>query len=397
MTDFKATKASFYIPEGMTYLNGNSLGPMPKASEAAISNFLNDEWKTELIKGWNTKNWFMQTNTLGDRIARLIGAKNGTTVVGDTLSIKVFQAVAAGLAMQPNRKVILSDNGNFPSDLYMAEGLINLKADGYSLKTPNPEDVINQIDDSVAVVMITEVDYRTGRKHDMDAIIKRAHKRGAAVVWDLAHSAGAIPVNLDKSNVDFAVGCTYKYINGGPGAPAFIYVAPRLHSTVEIALSGWYGHAAPFAFDIGYRPAENIERMRIGTQSIAAFSLLSAALDIWDQVDLEDLRARSIELSELFINEVAKRCPELTLASPLNPAERGSHVSFQFEHGYPCMQALIAANVIGDFRAPDIMRFGITPLFIDHSDILNAVITMEDIIKNKIWQEEKYQTRALVT
>ncbi|MDT2017859.1 MAG: kynureninase, partial [Planktomarina sp.] len=370
---------------------------MPKASEAAISNFLNDEWKTELIKGWNTKNWFMQTNTLGDRIARLIGAKNGTTVVGDTLSIKVFQAVAAGLAMQPNRKVILSDNGNFPSDLYMAEGLINLKADGYSLKTPNPEDVINQIDDSVAVVMITEVDYRTGRKHDMDAIIKRAHKHGAAVVWDLAHSAGAIPVNLDKSNVDFAVGCTYKYINGGPGAPAFIYVAPRLHSTVEIALSGWYGHAAPFAFDIGYRPAENIERMRIGTQSIAAFSLLSAALDIWDQVDLEDLRARSIELSELFINEVAKRCPELTLASPLNPAERGSHVSFQFEHGYPCMQALIAANVIGDFRAPDIMRFGITPLFIDHSDILNAVIAMEDIIKNKIWQEEKYQTRALVT
>ena len=170
-----------------------------------------------------------------------------------------------------------------------------------------------------------------------------------------------------------------------------------MHSTVEIALSGWYGHAAPFAFDIGYRPAENIERMRIGTQSIAAFSLLSAALDIWDQVDLEDLRARSIELSELFINEVAKRCPELTLASPLNPAERGSHVSFQFEHGYPCMQALIAANVIGDFRAPDIMRFGITPLFIDHSDILNAVITMEDIIKNKIWQEEKYQIRALVT
>ena len=397
MTDFTKTRAMFDIPEGMTYLNGNSLGPMPKASEKAITGFLNDEWKTELIKGWNTKNWFMQTNTLGDRIAGLIGAAAGTTVVGDTLSIKVFQAVASGLAMVPDRRVILSDNGNFPTDLYMVEGLMKLKADGYELRTPDPEDVLDQINENVAVVMVTEVDYRTGRKHDMKALIEKAHAAGAVVVWDLAHSAGAVPVDVTGFDTDFAVGCTYKYLNGGPGAPAFIYVARRHHDTVEPALSGWYGHAAPFDFDVGYRPAQNIERMRIGTPSIAAFSLLSAALDIWDHVDMEDLRTRSADLSELFIREVERRCPAITLASPRDPNMRGSHVSFRFEHGYPCMQALIAAGVIGDFRAPDIMRFGITPLFIDETDILRASETLENILKNETWKEDRFQHRSKVT
>ena len=397
MTDFTKTRAMFDIPEGMTYLNGNSLGPMPRAAEPAIVSFLNDEWKTELIKGWNTKNWFMQTNTIGDRVGKLIGAPEGTTVVGDTLSIKVFQAVASGLAMVPDRRVILSDNGNFPTDLYMVEGLMKLKSDGYELRTPNPEDVLDQITEEVAVVMVTEVDYRTGRKHDMKAIIDKAHAHGAVVVWDLAHSAGAVPVDVAGLNVDFAIGCTYKYLNGGPGAPAFIYVAERHHSTVEPALSGWYGHAAPFAFDVSYRPADNIERMRIGTPSIAAFSLLSAALDVWDDVDLNDLRTRSIELSELFIAEVEAQCPGVSLASPRNPEERGSHVSFEFEHGYPCMQALIAAGVIGDFRAPNIMRFGITPLFIDEADIRKAVATLADILKNETWKHDQFQQRSRVT
>lgn len=398
MTDFAKTRAMFDIPEGMIYLNGNSLGPMPRTAPAAMNSFLTDEWKPELIKGWNTKNWFMQTNTLGDRIGRLIGAAPETTVVSDTLSIKVFQAVAAGLSMVPERRVILSDNGNFPTDLYMVEGLMKLKDKGYELRIPDPEDVMAGITDEVAVVMLTEVDYRTGRKHDMQAVIEKAHAVGAVVVWDLAHSIGAVPVDVSKTDTDFAIGCTYKYLNAGPGAPAFIYVAPRLLDVVEPALSGWYGHEAPFAFDTDYRPMPGkIDRMRVGTPSIAAFSLLSAALDIWEDVDMNDLRARSIELSELFITNVEARCPGVTFAGPRDPDQRGSHVSFRFEHGYPCMQAMIAAGVIGDFRAPDIMRFGITPLFIDNTDILKAVDVLETILKDEIWKEERFQTRSKVT
>ncbi|WP_375266901.1 kynureninase [Planktotalea sp.] len=398
MTDFTKTRAMFDIPEGMVYLNGNSLGPMPKASPEAMAEFLNNEWRTELIKGWNTKGWFMQTNTLGDRIGKLIGAEAGSVVVSDTLSIKVFQAVGAGLQMVPDRKVILSDTGNFPTDLYMVQGLVKLKEDGYELRTVEPEAVIDAITDEVAVVTLTEVDYRTGRKHDMKAIIDKAHSVGAVVVWDLAHSAGAIPVDLSGSNVDFAVGCTYKFLNAGPGGPAFIYVAPRLIDTVEPVLSGWYGHEAPFAFTTDYRPMPGkIDRMRIGTPSIASFALLEAALDVWKGVDLHDVRTRAIELMELFISEVESRCAGVTLAGPRSMEERGSHVSFHFEDGYACMQALIERKVIGDFRAPDMMRFGITPLFVGEAEILKAVDTLEDILKTQSYKEARFQVRSAVT
>jgi kynureninase len=398
MTDFSKTKAMFDIPEGMIYLNGNSLGPMPRTAPDAMSKFLLDEWRTELIKGWNTKNWFMQTNTLGDRVGTIIGAAPGTTVVSDTLSIKVFQAVSSALTMVPRRKVILSDNGNFPTDLYMVEGLIKLRDAGYELRTPSPEDVMDHITDEVGVVMLTEVDYRTGRKHDMKAVIEKAHAHGALVVWDLAHSAGAIPVDVGGFDTDFAVGCTYKYINAGPGAPAFIYVAPRLIDVVEPTLSGWYGHEAPFAFDVNYRPMPGkIDRMRIGTPSIASFALLEAAMDIWDLVDMKDVRAKSIELSELFIREVEARCPGVEYAGLRDPQQRGSQVSFRFEHGYPCMQALIAHNVIGDFRAPNIMRFGVTPLYIGEEEILKAVEVFEDIVRNETWKEDRFQVRSQVT
>lgn len=398
MTDFNKTRAMFDLPEGLIYLNGNSLGPMPKAAPDVMNSFLVDEWRTELIRGWNTKDWFMQPNTLGDRVGKLIGAPAGTTVVSDTLSIKVFQAVASALSMVPDRKVILSDNGNFPTDLYMTQGLMKLKNDGYSLEIPEPEQVMDAITDKVAVVMVTEVDYRTGRKHDMKAIIDKAHSVGALVVWDLAHSVGAIPVDVGGANVDFAVGCTYKYVNAGPGAPAFIYVAERLLDVVEPALSGWYGHEAPFAFDTDYRPMPSkIDRMRIGTPSIAAFSLLKAALDVWDDVDLNDLRAKSIELSELMISEVEKRCAGVTFAGPRNASERGSHVAFRFEHSYPLMQALIANGVIGDYREPDVMRFGITPLFIGRDDIMKAVDVMEEILAEEIWKQDKFQHRSRVT
>lgn len=398
MTDLAKTRAMFDIPEGMVYLNGNSLGPMPKASPDAMMRFLNEEWRTELIKGWNTKGWFMQTNTLGDRIGKLIGATEGSVVVSDTLSIKIFQAVGAGLALVPDRKVILSDTGNFPTDLYMVQGLVKLKEDGYALRTVEPEAVMDAITDEIAVVTLTEVDYRTGRKHDMKAIIEKAHSVGAVVVWDLAHSAGAIPVDVTGTDVDFAVGCTYKFFNAGPGGPAFIYVAPRLIETVEPVLSGWYGHEAPFAFTTDYRPMPGkIARMRIGTPSIASFALLEAALDVWEGVDLNDVRARAIELMELFIKEVETRCPGVTLAGPRNMAERGSHVSFHFEHGYALMQALIERKVIGDFRAPDMIRFGITPLFIGEAEILKAVDTLEDILKTESYKDERFQVRSAVT
>lgn len=398
MTDFAKTRAMFDIPDGMIYLNGNSLGPMPKAAPKVMTDFLNDEWRSELIKGWNTKNWFVEPNTLGDRMAHIIGATKGTTVVGDTLTIKVFQAVAAGLAMVPDRKVILSDNGNFPTDLYMVQGLMKLKNDGYDLRIPDPKDVLDHITKDVAVVMVTEVDYRSGRRHDMKAIIEKAHKMGAVVVWDLAHSAGAIPVDVTGTDVDFAVGCTYKYMNAGPGAPAFIYVAPRLLESVEPYLSGWWGHDAPFAFDTNYRPASgHINRMRIGTAPIAASKLLACALDIWEEVDMNDLDARQVELSEVFIKEIEDKCPQVKMVSPRDAAQRGSHIALQFEHGYPCMQALIAEDVIGDFRAPDIMRFGITPLFLNEEDIIKAAGILARILKNETYKEDRFQARSKVT
>lgn len=398
MTNFSKTREMFDIPEGLIYLNGNSLGPMPKAAPAAINSFLLDEWRTELVSGWNTKNWFMQTNTLGDRVGKLIGAAPGTTVVGDTLSIKIFQAVAAALAITPERRIILSDSGNFPTDLYIVEGLMTLRDAGYVLRTPPPEDILDQITGDVATVMVTEVDYRSGRKHDMQAIISKAHSVGATVVWDLAHSIGALAVDVASTNADFAVGCTYKYLNAGPGAPAFIYVAPRLLNTVQPALSGWFGHEAPFAFDLDFRPMPGkIDRMRIGTPSIASFSLLDAALNIWDHVNIEDLQNASIELSGAFIQEIEARCPNLKLASPRDANKRGSHVSFEFEHGYACMQALIAEGVIGDFRSPNIMRFGITPLFLNLNDIRQAVVILEKILVTKAWAKPEFQKRALVT
>ena len=398
MTDFTKTRTMFDLPDGLIYLNGNSLGPMPKAAPDVMNSFLMDEWRTELIRGWNTKDWFMQTNSLGDRVGRLIGAPAGTTVVSDTLSIKVFQAVASALALVLDRKVILSDNGNFPTDLYMVQGLMKLKDAGYALQIPEPEQVLDAITEKVAVVMVTEVDYRTGRKHDMQAIVDKAHSVGAMVVWDLAHSVGAIPVDVAGTNVDFAVGCTYKYLNAGPGAPAFIYVAERLLDVVEPALSGWYGHEAPFAFDTDFRPMPGkIDRMRIGTPSIASFSLLKAALDVWDEVDMGDLRKRSIELSEMMIAEVEKRCKGVTFAGPRDPATRGSHVAFRFEHSYPLMQAMIANGVIGDYREPDVMRFGITPLFIGQDDILRAVDVMEKILTEEIWKQTEFQHRSRVT
>ncbi len=397
MTDFARTRALFALPEGVIYLDGNSLGPLPRAAVHAVERTMTEEWGGELIRAWNSRGWAAKPRALGDRIARLIGAAPGTVVVGDTLSIKVFQALAAALRLRPDRRVVLSDDGNFPTDLYMAQGLTHLLDRGHALRIPAPEDVEAAIDESVAVVMLTEVDYRTGRLHDMPRLIARAHAAGALVVWDLAHSAGAIPVDLTAGRADFAVGCTYKYLNGGPGAPAFIYVAPEHADVAEPALAGWFGHAAPFAFETGYRPAPGIERMRVGTPPVLAYAALEAALEVWDGVEMADVRAASIALSERFVAEVEARCPDLVLASPRDPARRGSQVSFRFAHGYAAMQALIARGVIGDFRAPDVMRFGFTPLYLTEAEVVRAAEILGDVVRDRLWDDPAYHVAAAVT
>ncbi|MDX5382187.1 MAG: kynureninase [Rhodobacterales bacterium] len=397
MTDFAATKAMFHIPDGMIYLDGNSLGPLPRGAADRLTRVISDEWGQMLITGWNKAGWMEQPTRVGDRIARLIGAEPGHVVMGDTLSIKVYQALASALEMRPGRRVILSDSGNFPSDLYMAEGLIASLDRGHELRVVAPEDVAANITEEVAVTLITEVDYRTGRKHDMADLTARAHAAGALTIWDLAHSAGALPVDLAGAGADFAVGCTYKYLNGGPGAPAFIYVAPRHADVARPALSGWLGHEAPFAFDTSYRPGAGIERMRVGTPPVLALAALEAALDIWDMTTMQDIRTASIALTERFIAGIEATCPMLMLATPRDAALRGSQVSFRFPDGYAAMQALIARGVVGDFRAPDIMRFGFTPLFIDASDVDAAIAIIADVMTNRLWDQPAYKTRARVT
>lgn len=395
MTDFAATRAAFHLPDGITYLDGNSLGPMPRHAADRVAAMMRDEWAQMLITGWNRAGWYVQPGRVGDRIARLIGAGDGQVVMGDTLSIKVFQAVSAALALNPGRRVILSDSGNFPSDLYVAQGLAEVT--GAELRVVAPQDVAGAITDDLAVLMLTEVDYRTGRRHDMAALTAQAHAAGALTVWDLAHSAGAVDVDLLGADADFAVGCTYKYLNGGPGAPAFIWVHPRHADAARPCLQGWMGHAAPFAFDADYRPRAGIERMRVGTPPVIALAALDAALDIWDGVSMTDLRARSIELSQAFIAGVEAACPGVTLHSPRDPARRGSQVAFRHPDAHAVMQALIAEGVIGDVRAPDVLRFGFAPLYNTPADVDRAVAVLARILRDGTWDRPEYRQRPAVT
>lgn len=390
-------KDHFYIPEGMIYLDGNSLGPLPCKAVERVTKTLHDEWGEMLIKGWNEAKWMQQPSHLGDRVGDLIGAPKGTVVLGDTLTIKVYQALASALEMNADRRVILSDSGNFPTDLYIAEGLIKTIDKGHELRIVEPDEVSGAISDDIAVLMLTHADYRSGRIHDMMDLTRKAQDVGAVVIWDLAHSAGAMPLDIEKSNAEFAVGCTYKYLNGGPGAPAFIYVRPDILESTQPALSGWLGHDAPFAFEQRYRPGSGIERMRVGTPAIIQMASLDAALDVWDGVDMQDVRDNSIALSELFILEVESRCPQLKLASPRDPHSRGSQVSFEFEEGYAVVQALIARGVVGDFRAPNIIRFGFTPLYIDETDVRKAVDILADVMSSGSWDTPEFKTRSTVT
>ncbi|MEM6728060.1 MAG: kynureninase [Pseudomonadota bacterium] len=390
-------KHAFEMPEGLIYLDGNSLGPLPKGVGERVSGVVRDEWGGHLVRGWNVDNWMGQPTEVADRLGRLIGAPPGTTVLGDTLSIKVHQALSAALAMRPERRVIVSDTGNFPTDLYMAEGLIRQLGQGHKLRLLPPEDVMGAIGEDVAAVLLTHVDYRTGRMHDMSEVTAKAHAAGAVMIWDLAHSAGAVPVDLAGVGAEFGVGCTYKYLNAGPGAPAFIYVRADVAASVFPALAGWLGHDAPFAFEPSYRPGPGIERFRVGTPPVLQVAALDAALDVWDGIEMAEVRAASLALSERFMRGVEARVPELTLASPREAEIRGSQVSFRFHEGYAAIQALIARGVIGDFRAPNIMRFGITPLYLDAADIDRAVDILADVMGRQLWDQAEYKAKSRVT
>ena len=392
-------RAVFALPDNIIYLDGNSLGALPRNVAPRVADTIERQWGSTLIKSWNEHGWFDLPRKIGDRIAGLIGAPPASVVACDTISINLYKLLGAAIALRPGARVILSDTGNFPTDLYMMQGLIRMLDRDLELRLVEPEDVEAAITADVAVVSLTEVDYRTGRRHDMKRLTAKAHEAGALAIWDLAHSAGAFPVDLSACKADFAVGCTYKYLNGGPGAPAFLYVRPDLQDRIQSPLSGWWGHEAPFAFDTDYRPASGIARQQCGTQAILAMAALDSALDVWDDVDLIELRRKSEALCMLLIEriETGNGKHGVKLAGPRVMEERGSHVSFHCPEGYAVMQALIAHGVIGDFRAPDIVRFGVTPLYTRFVDIWDAAAILTRILDERLWDDPRFKSRKAVT
>jgi kynureninase len=389
----------FTLPPGIIYLDGNSLGPLPKAAPARLAHAVQHEWGHDLIRSWNTAGWYELPRRLGAKIARLIGAQPHEVIVADSTSINLFKALVAALHLRPGRRVILSEPDNFPTDLYMAQGLIALLGHQHTLRLLPADQIADAIDDDTAAVLLTQVNYRTGELYDMAAITARAHAHGALAVWDLAHSAGALPVDLMGCAVDFAVGCGYKYLNGGPGAPAFIYVAERHQPDFAQPLSGWMGHAQPFAFDMNYTPAEGIARYLCGTQPVLSMTALECAVDLFAGVDMHAVRAKSLALTDRFIALVEPLCAQhgLTLITPRAHDRRGSQVALRHPDGYPIVQALIARGVIGDFRAPDILRFGFAPLYLRYQDVDDAVTILADILATAAWRAPEYQARNHVT
>ncbi|MEP9372395.1 kynureninase [Mesorhizobium sp. KR1-2] len=390
----------FVLPEGVTYLDGNSLGAAPKDVFIELDKAAKEEWAEGLIRSWNKAGWFDLTLELGNKLGRLIGAEPGETVVCDTTSTNIYKALHAALSMRPDRSVIVAEGSSFPTDLYMAEGVAATRP-GVTIRLEgvDAENIEDLIDESVAVVLVNHVNYKSGELRDMAALTAKVHAAGALVVWDLCHTAGAMPVDLNGANADMAVGCTYKYLNGGPGAPAFVFAATRHHDQFQQPLSGWWGHAKPFAFTQGYEASPGIRRFLCGTQPILSLRALKGALDVWDDVDLDLLRKKSIELTELFIQLVEARCGEygVKLECPREGTRRGSQVSFSHENSYEIMQALIERGVIGDFRAPNVMRFGFTPLYVGYRDVWNAVEVLRDILATGAWQDKRFAVRSAVT
>ncbi len=394
----RSFRDEFDLPDGVLYLDGNSLGALPKKTAARLQQIVADEWGRDLIRSWNAHDWIRYPRRVGDRIAKILGAAPGQVIAADSTSVNLFKLLGAAVGLGGGRSGIVSEEENFPTDLYVAQGFSELLG-RCRLKLVPRKDLAAAIDHDAAVVTLTHVDFRTGEMHDMREITRLCHERGALVVWDLSHSAGAVPLHLDRDAVDFAVGCGYKYLNGGPGAPAFLYVAEKHQGAIHPPLSGWMGHEAPFAFDTDYRPAPGIERHLCGTPAVLAMAALEIGVEIVARADMEQVRAKSRKMGDLFLRFVEERCQGLGLtpAGPTDSEKRGSHVSLRHRHGYPIMQALIAENVIGDFRAPDILRFGFTPLYLRYADVWDAAVVLKRVLETGVWQRPEFQKRQLVT
>ena len=389
----------FALPDGVIYLDGNSLGALPKGVAERLAELVRSEWGESLIRGWNAHGWIDAPARIGAKIARLIGAKPHEVAAADSTSVNLFKLAAGAVALRPGRSTILSEPGNFPTDLYMLQGLERFLDGRVKLKTLPADEIAAAIDEDVAAVVLTHVHYKSGRRHDMAEITAAAHAKGALALWDLSHSAGVLKLDLNGCGADLAVGCGYKYLNGGPGAPAWLFVAERLQDQIRSPLSGWMGHAEPFAFDDAYRPAPGVKRQLCGTPPILGLAALECALDVVLEADLRAIEAKAAELGDLFIAEVDARCDGagLTLVSPRDSGTRGGHVSFAHPDGYAMVQALIAEGVIGDFRAPDVLRFGFAPLYLRYADVWDAADKLAEIVAARRWDQAEFRRRASVT
>jgi kynureninase len=388
----------FVLPDGLVYLDGNSLGALPKAAAARVADVVGREWGEGLIRSWNDAGWIDLPRRVGDKIARLVGAGPGEVACADSTSVDLFKVLAAALSLRPGRRTVLSEEGNFPTDLYVAEGLARLLGKGHRLRLVPKEELAAALDADVAALLLTHVDYRTGERHDMEGLTRAAHASGALAVWDLAHSAGAMPVDLNGAGADLAVGCGYKYLCGGPGAPAFLWVPKRLQDAFVQPLSGWLGHAEPFAFEPAYRPAPGIARALCGTPPILSMSALDAALDVMLAADLALVRAKSEALTSFFVEAVEQECGEaVRVVSPRDAARRGSQVSFAHPDAYAVMRALIARGVVGDVRAPDVLRFGFAPLYVRFADAWDAARALAEVLSSHAHERPEFRRRAAVT
>lgn len=388
----------FRLPRGVIYLDGNSLGALPAAAPARVRRTIETEWGRDLIGSWNQHDWIGAPARVGGKVARLIGARASEVVIADSTSVNLFKLLTAALRRQTGRGTVLTESDNFPTDGYVAEGVVGLYG-GWRLRTAAAEELVAAIDEDTAVVLLTQVHYKTGRRWDMARVTEAAHRQGALVLWDLCHSAGAIPVDLGACDADLAVGCGYKHLNGGPGAPAYLYVAERLQAELVSPLSGWMGHAAPFAFEPTYQPTAGIERFLCGTPPILSLVALEAAIDLLLEADIGAVAAKAESLTELLIDEMVPLCDEhgFQLVTPRRFEDRGSHVAYAHPHAYEICQALIAAGAVGDFRAPDVLRLGPAPLYTRFADVWRAVRILRGVMARRLWDNPAYRVRARVT
>jgi kynureninase len=390
--------ADQFVLDDCIYLDGNSLGRLPRCVPDRVRAVAESEWGADLIGGWLKHDWISLPSRVGRCIARLIGAAADEVVVGNSTSVNLFNVAASALGLTSRRKIV-TDEANFPTDLYVLEGLQRLLGSNLVIERVPASELLQAVDERTALIVLSHVDYRTAAMYDMGHVTAEAHRRGAMILWDLSHSAGAVPLDLNACQADFAVGCTYKYLNGGPGSPAFTFVASRWHGEIAPVISGWQGHKAPFAFNCSYVPADGISRMLVGAPEVLGLSSLEASLSVFTSVSLEALRRKSVQLSELFIQELQNRCARygFRVVSPRDPSKRGSHVAVSHEHGYEIMQALIERRIVGDFREPNLMRFAFAPLYQRFRDVMICIEALDEIMATGSWLADRFRARRLIT